>query len=225
MLCGDGRSALGARGGVGLGQQRREALLAGEELPEGVAQVGIEGVRRIDAIFDAHRALADLAPAQRKLRRDAEVRPVVDTFFTWVAEQKAKLEGRGLVATALGYCLRHEAALRRFLDDGRLRMDNNSAERALRPIAVGRKAWMFYGSDDHASAAGNILSLVASCTGPPERAAVQRLQPIVEVAPPIAQDPELVEAAPLTPSQAPRAAPRSPRSPAFAPRPRRRVAR
>jgi transposase len=125
--------------------------------------LGVEGARRIDAIFDADRALADLPPAQRKLRRDVEVRPVVDDFFTWAAEEKRKLEGRGLVATALGYCLRHEAALRRFLDDGRLRMDNNSAERALRPIAIGRKAWMFYGSDDHASAAGNVLSLVASC--------------------------------------------------------------
>ncbi len=125
--------------------------------------LGVEGVRRIDAIFEADRALADLAPAQRKLRRDAEVRPVVDTFFLWAAEQKTKLEGRGLLATALGYSLRHEAALRRFLDDGRLRMDNNPAESALRPIAVGRKAWMFYGSDDHASAAGNVLSLVASC--------------------------------------------------------------
>jgi transposase len=125
--------------------------------------LGVEGVRRIDAIFDADRALAELAPAQRKLQRDAEVRPVVDEFFTWAKDEKKKIEGRGLVATALGYSLRHEAALRRFLDDGRLRMENNSAERALRPIAVGRKAWMFYGSDDHASAAGNVLSLVASC--------------------------------------------------------------
>jgi transposase len=97
--------------------------------------LGVDGVRRIDAIFEADRALADLAPAQRTLRRDAEVRPVVDAFFVWAAEQKAKLEGRGLMATAVGYSLRHEVALRRFLDDGRLRMDNNAAERALRPIA------------------------------------------------------------------------------------------
>jgi hypothetical protein len=125
--------------------------------------LGLQGVRLIDAIFDADRPLAKLAPAERKLRRDAEVRPHVDTFFTWAAAEQAMLEGRGLVATALGYSLRHEAALRRFLDDGRLRMENNRAESALRPIAVGRRAWMFYGSDDHASAAGNILSLVASC--------------------------------------------------------------
>lgn len=57
----------------------------------------------------------------------------------------------------------HDAALRRFLDDGRLRLENNASERALRVIAVGRKAWMFCGSDDHAQAAANLFSLIASC--------------------------------------------------------------
>jgi hypothetical protein len=125
--------------------------------------LGLEGVRLIDAIFEADRALAKLAPAQRKERRDQTVRPLVDAFFTWARAEYDKLESRGLVATALGYSVRHEQALRRFLEDGRLRMENNSAERELRAVAVGRRAWMFYGSDDHAGAAGNILSLVASC--------------------------------------------------------------
>jgi transposase len=125
--------------------------------------LGLEGLRRIDTIFEADRALAKLAPAERKVARDLTVRPLVDSFFQWAKDEKAKVECRGLVATALGYGLRHETALRRFLEDGRLRMDNNAAERAIRPIAVGRKAWMFYGSDDHASAAGNLLSLIASC--------------------------------------------------------------
>lgn len=126
--------------------------------------LGLDGVRRIDAIFAADRELRDLAPAQRKTRRDETVRPLVDTFFAWARDEYGKLPNRGLVATALGYSVRHEQALRRFLDDGRLRMDNNAAERELRgSVAVGRKAWLFYGSDDHAGAAGNILSLVASC--------------------------------------------------------------
>jgi hypothetical protein len=120
-------------------------------------------VRRVDAIFGADRSLAKLAPAQRKTRRDEIVLPLVDSFFAWAGVEYDKLTERGLVATALGYSVRHELALRRFLDDGRLRMDNNAAERAIRTVAVGRRAWMFYGSDDHASAAGNILSLVASC--------------------------------------------------------------
>lgn len=125
--------------------------------------LGLEGLRRIDAIFEADRALAKLAPETRKVARGETVRPLVDDFFQWATDEKGKVEGRGLVATALGYSVRHETALRRFLEDGRLRMDNNAAERALRTIAVGRKAWMFYGSDDHASAAGNLLSLIASC--------------------------------------------------------------
>ncbi len=125
--------------------------------------LGLEGVRLIDAIFAADRELADLAHAQRMERRDETVRPLVDAFFDWARAEYEKLESRGLVATALGYSVRHAQALRRFLDDGRLRMDNNPPENALRIVAVGRKALLFYGSDDHAPAAGNVLSLAASC--------------------------------------------------------------
>ena len=70
---------------------------------------------------------------------------------------------RGLVATAFGYAVRHREALSRFLDDGRLRLENNASERALRHIAIGRKAWLFFGSGDHAQAAANLFSLIASC--------------------------------------------------------------
>jgi hypothetical protein len=125
--------------------------------------LGLEGVRLIDAIFAADRKLADLAPTQRKAQRDVTVRPLVDKFFDWAHAEHAKLEGRGLLATALGYSVRHEQALRRFLDDGRLRPDNNLAENAIRIVALGRKVFLFYGSDDHATAAGNVLSLAASC--------------------------------------------------------------
>ena len=125
--------------------------------------VGLDGLQRINAIFAADAPLAQLAPAQRKVRRDAEVRPLVDDFFAWAKDEKTKLPGRGLVATAIGYALNHENAFRRFLDDGRLRLENNAAERALRSIATARKAWLFFGSDDHANAAANLFSLVASC--------------------------------------------------------------
>ncbi len=70
---------------------------------------------------------------------------------------------RGPVANAFGYALRQRAALCRFLDDGRLRLENNASERALRVLAVGRKAWMFCGSGVHAQAAANLFSLLASC--------------------------------------------------------------
>ncbi len=70
---------------------------------------------------------------------------------------------RGPVANAFGYAFRQRAALCRFFDDGRLRLENNASERALRVIAVGRKAWMFCGPGVHAQAAANLFSLVASC--------------------------------------------------------------
>lgn len=122
--------------------------------------IGLEGLRQIDAIFDADRELVDLPPQKRAIQRQSRVRPRVDAFFAWAKAQHAE---RGLVAAALGYAARQELPLRRFLDDGRLKMTNNGAERALRVIAVGRKAWLFFGSDDHAHAAANLFSLFAGC--------------------------------------------------------------
>ena len=123
-----------------------------------------EALLRMRALFQLEEQWADLAPAQRHARRQLASRPLVDDFFAWVAAQYARVKDtRGLVATAFGYAVRQEGALRRFLDDGRLPMTNNHSERALRGIAVGRRAWMFFGSDDHASAAANLFSLIASC--------------------------------------------------------------
>lgn len=126
-------------------------------------QLGVEGLRRIDLLFAADRPSADLPPAKRKIYRDKIVRPRVDAFFAWVKTAHACPRERGLVATALGYAIRQEGPLRRFLENGRLRMENNGAERAIRPIAAARRSWLFFGSDDHADAAANIFSLVASC--------------------------------------------------------------
>jgi len=62
---------------------------------------------------------------------------------------------RGLLRSVLGYCVRQKDALTRFFDDDRLEMTNNHSERQLRRVAVGRKAWLFVGSDDHGQAAGS----------------------------------------------------------------------
>lgn len=125
--------------------------------------IGVEGLRRIDAIFAADRALADLPPATRKLRREQRVRPLVDAFFAWVEAEAVVPRPRGYAASALGYARNQVGPLRRFLEDGRLRLENNGSERALRPVAAARKSWLFFGSDDHAQAAANLFSLVASC--------------------------------------------------------------
>lgn len=123
-----------------------------------------EALIRIRTLFKLEESWADLAPKQRHDRRQRVSRAIVEDFFAWATGLYERVRGvRGPVATAFGYATRHRDALCRFLDDGRLRLENNASERALRHIAVGRKAWLFFGSGDHAQAAANIFSLVASC--------------------------------------------------------------
>jgi transposase len=105
-----------------------------------------------------------LPPAARHAKRQSVLKPFVDEFFDWArAQDDLTSQVRGLVNKALGYAVRHELALRRFLEDPRLRLDNNSSENALRVVTTGRKAWLFFGSDDTAEAAANLYSLIASC--------------------------------------------------------------
>lgn len=124
-----------------------------------------EGLLRLRAIFKLEEDWADLPPKLRHERRQLQARPLVDDFFAWAEREFVRVKNvRGLVASAFGYAVRQNEPLRRFLDDGRLLATNNHSERALRsPICAGRRAWLFFGSDDHASAAANLFSLMASC--------------------------------------------------------------
>jgi hypothetical protein len=126
--------------------------------------VGREGLLRIRKLYQLDESWGALPPAARLEKRKTILKPLVDEFFDWVrAQNDLTSQERGLVNKALGYVLRQETALRRILEDGRLRMDNNLSENALRVVASGRKAWLFFGSDDHAEAAANLYSLIASC--------------------------------------------------------------
>ena len=126
--------------------------------------LGREGLFRIRRLFELDASWSDKPPDARRTLRQTKLRSFLDDFFVWAEREfdAHKLQ-RGVVATALGYAVRQRDALRRVLEDGRLKMDNNASERALRPIAAGRKSWLFFGSDDHASAAANLFSLLASC--------------------------------------------------------------
>jgi hypothetical protein len=127
------------------------------------SEVGREGLARISRIFaleDAWRA--DPPDVVLRLRRQ-HLRPHLEAFFSWAeTEYQLVRDQRGLVRSALGYAIRQKAALMRVLDDGRLVLENNRSERELRRIAVGRKGWLFVGSDDHAHSAGHIFSIIAS---------------------------------------------------------------
>jgi hypothetical protein len=122
-----------------------------------------EGLARIGRIFELDRSWRKKPPDEIKSLRDLHLRAHTDAFFAWVAAEYEHVRAqRGLLRTALGYAHRQQGPLTRFYDDGRLKLDNNASERELRRIAVGRKNWLFVGSDDHAQAAGNLLTLIAS---------------------------------------------------------------
>jgi transposase len=125
--------------------------------------VGVQGLMRIRAIFAVDRAGQRVPRAERTAYRATHLGPLFDEFFAWARTARETASGNNLATKALGYALNQEAELRRVLADGELPLDNTRAERALRKIVVGRKNWMFYGSDTHAEAAAAIFSLIASC--------------------------------------------------------------
>lgn len=87
----------------------------------------------------------------------------VEALLGWAEVEYARVAGvRGTLRDALGYTVRQKDALRTFLQDARLEMTNNGSERELRQVVVGRKAWLFFGSQEHAESAGELMSLIAS---------------------------------------------------------------
>lgn len=122
-----------------------------------------EGLARITRIFALDCSWRGKPAPEIKSLRELHLRAHTDAFFAWVEVEYDRVRAqRGFLRTALGYAYRQRGPLTRFYDDGRLRLDNNASERALRRIAVGRKAWLFVGSDDHAQAAGNLMTLISS---------------------------------------------------------------
>jgi transposase len=127
------------------------------------SEVAREGLFRIKRIYDLERIWRGQPPDEIKRLRNIHSRPLVEAFFAWATAEYEKVRlVRGPLRSAFGYLVRHKDALLRFLDDGRLRLDNNHSEGELRKIATGRKAWLFVGSDDHGTSAGHLFSLIAS---------------------------------------------------------------
>ncbi len=125
--------------------------------------VGREGLMRIGRIFELDDSWKKKPPAEIKALREAHLRPHVRAFFGWVEQTRPEFQHqRGLVRTALEYAHNHEVALQRFFEDGRLVLTNNWAERANKSVALGRRAWLFCGSDDHAKSTAALFSLVCS---------------------------------------------------------------
>lgn len=106
---------------------------------------------------------AKLPPAKRKELRQKKSKPIVEQFKAWLEEQGLVVLPKSAIGKAMAYARRNWTELTRFLDDGRLRLDNNISEQQLRPIAVGRKNWLRYESERGGKAAAILGSLIASC--------------------------------------------------------------
>jgi transposase len=126
------------------------------------APLAIEAVRRIDTIFDAERTINGLLIEQRHAVRREQIAVLVDDLQRWMRSVRSKMSRHADVAKAIDYMLKRWAAFSRFLDDGRICLTNNAAERALRGVALGRKAWMFAGSDRGGERAAAMYSLIVT---------------------------------------------------------------
>jgi transposase len=126
------------------------------------APLAIEAVRRIDAIFEAERTINGLPAEQRQVVRQAHVAPLVAELEAWMRAVRAKMSRHADVGRAMDYMLKRWDTFSRFLGDGRICLSNNAAERALRGVALGRKAWLFCGSDRGGERAAAVYTLIVT---------------------------------------------------------------
>lgn len=117
----------------------------------------------IGALFKIERAIADEPRARKEAARRNKSKPILDRYFDWCRVEAHLVLDEAPIQKAIGYSLNHQQALCRFLDDGRLPMTNNISERELRREALGRKNWIFVGSEDGAAVNTIFVSLLASC--------------------------------------------------------------
>jgi transposase len=127
-----------------------------------ISPLCLEAVQRIDRLFDIERDLNGCSADRRRSVRQEFSAPLVADLHAWMTEERRKLSGGNDVAKAMDYMLKRWVIFARFLDDGRICLTNNAVERGLRGIALGRKSWLFAGSDRGGQRAAVMYSLIVS---------------------------------------------------------------
>jgi transposase len=127
-----------------------------------ISPLALEAVKRIDALFAIEQEINGLGADERLAVRQERSLPLVAALESWMREERAKLSRHAEVANAMDYMLKRWDAFARFLGDGRVCLTNNAAERALRGIALGRKSWLFAGSDRGGVRAATMYSLIVT---------------------------------------------------------------
>ena len=121
-----------------------------------------EAVEQINALFAIERKAREdkLTPDEIRKRREQLAKPIVDEIKAWLEQHRPKLAPAAPTARAMNYLINHWDAFARYLDDGRLKMDNNAAERALRLAAIGRKNYLFVGNERSGEVTATLLTLI-----------------------------------------------------------------
>jgi transposase len=125
-----------------------------------ISPIALEAVRRLDALFEIERVINGRSAAERLRVRQEKSTPLVAALEVWLQDQRSRLSRSAAVAEPIDYMLRRWPAFICFLDDGRICLTNNAAERALRGFALGRRSWLFAGSERGADRAAAIATLI-----------------------------------------------------------------
>ena len=122
-----------------------------------------EALRQIAALYQIEAEIRGTSAEHRRSVRQQRSRPLVEAMHTWLSQQLERISGRSELAKAVRYSLNHWKGLTRFLDDGRLELDTNTVERAIKPIVLGRRNHLFAGSDSGARHWAIVSSLLETC--------------------------------------------------------------
>jgi len=117
-------------------------------------------LRHINKLFEIERTIRDASPEERKDAREAKSRPIVDEFRCWLDSALSKVLPKSALGEAVAYCRNQWPKLIVFLEDGRLELDNNRAERSIKPFVIGRKNWLFANTPRGAKTSAVIYSIV-----------------------------------------------------------------
>ena len=125
-----------------------------------ISPIALEAVKRIDALFDIERGINGLRADERRNIRREKSAPLLASLEAWLREERPRLSRSASVVEPIDYMLKRWDRFARFIDDGRICLTNNAAERALRGFALGRKSWLFAGSERGADRAAAMATLI-----------------------------------------------------------------
>jgi transposase len=125
-----------------------------------ISPIALDAVKRIDALFEIERGINGCSATERLRVRQEQSAPLATDLESWLRDQRSRLSRSAAVAEPIDYLLKRWPSFTRFLDDGRICLSNNAAERALRGFALGRKSWLFAGSDRGADRAAIVATLI-----------------------------------------------------------------